>query len=104
MDFILKNAVSITEASPVPYIKSAKLSGKLFDVTETNGLISGVNTDFLVDHEEPKEALALIREEWNWPLGDLPDGHEFLLILQSKSRRSRSRSLSRSGATMAVSS
>ncbi|KAK6843397.1 hypothetical protein PG987_004257 [Apiospora arundinis] len=104
MDFILKNAVSITEVSPIPYIKNTKLSGKLFDVKETNGLISGVNTDFLVDHEEPKEALALIREEWNWPLGDLPDGHKFLLILQGKSRRSRSRSLSRFGATTAASS
>ncbi|KAK8066834.1 Acyl-CoA N-acyltransferase [Apiospora hydei] len=103
LDFIRQNAALITKASPIPYIKSTKLSGELFDVGETNGLKSGVDTDFFVDHEEPQEALAEIRKDWKWPLGDLPDGHEFLLILQGKSRRSRSRSLPRAGPKTAVS-
>ncbi len=79
-------------SSPIPYIREAELCGHLFD-SESEGIVSGVNTHFLVDHEEPLEALSLVREIWEWPLGDLPDGHEYLLILPARSRRSRSRSL-----------
>lgn len=90
------------KSSPIPYVRDAKLSRGLLnpDVPhDPHDIISGVNTQFLVDHGEPLEALDLVRESWNWPLGELPDGYEFLLIVPVKPRRPRSRSLSRTKAT-----
>jgi hypothetical protein len=78
--------------SPIPYIRDAELCGTIFDADDTSGIVSGVNTNFFVDHTEPLEALAVVEDEWQWPLGKLPDGHEYLLILPAKQRRSRSRS------------
>jgi hypothetical protein len=83
------------EASPIPYIKNAKLCGTLFSPQDSTSIVSGVDTDFFVDHEEPLDALTMVRQYWEWPLGDLPDGHEFLLVLRGKSRRSRSASSTR---------
>lgn len=83
------------QASPIPYIREAKLRGALFEPEDSTGLVCGVNTQFFVDHEEPIEALKMVQETWEWPLGDLLDGHEFLLILPGKHRRFRSRSSSK---------
>ena len=79
------------KASPVQYVQNAVLKGTIFDKQDSTGLVSGVDSGFYVDHAEPLEALDYIRQEY-WPLGDLPDGHEFLLLLHP--RRSRSRSSS----------
>jgi hypothetical protein len=79
--------------SPIAYVKDARLCGSLFSSDEAKGLISGVDSSFFVDHDEPLEALTWLRENRAWPLGDLPDGHEFLLLFEI-SRRRRSRSLS----------
>ena len=87
------NAQSIVKASPVGYIRDAKLRGSLFNSEDSSGLVSSVDTGFFVDHEEPLQALAWVRESMDWPLGELLDGYEFILILQA-SRRSRSRSSS----------
>ncbi|KAI1739674.1 hypothetical protein F4680DRAFT_421165 [Xylaria scruposa] len=94
LDFIAKNAGSIMKASPVLYIRDSRLRGALFDDKDSTGLVSGVDTEFLVDHDEPLEALNKVRELWDWPLGELPDGHEYLLIIQGKHRRPSSGSLS----------
>jgi hypothetical protein len=87
------DAESIMKASPVSYVRNAKLRGKLFDSEDTSGLVSSVDTGFFVDHEEPLQALEWVRERRDWPLGELLDGHEFILILQA-TRRSQSRSSS----------
>lgn len=50
----------------------------------TSGIVSCVYTNFWVDHTEPLEALGRVRETTNWPLGDLHDGHEFLLIIEAR--------------------
>ena len=84
LDFIKTNTKAILEASPVSYIKDAKLSGNLFDSKDPKG--SCVNTEFFVDHEEPLKVLETIRQSWQWPLGDLPEGHEYLLVLPAKRR------------------
>jgi hypothetical protein len=84
------------QVSPVAYIRAAKLRGELFeaeDTKDTKGLLASVDTRFFVDHAEPLEALGCARESMEWPLGELLDGHEFVLILEAK-RRSRSRSSS----------
>ena len=95
LDFIKANADAVMRASPIPYIRDANLSGTLFDSRDSSGLVSGVNTAFFVDHEEPLEALKMVKEVWQWPLGDLPDGHEYLLVLPAQHRRSRSISSTR---------
>ena len=90
LEFMKDNAQSIMKASPVGYVRDAKLRGRLFDSEDTSGPVSSVDTGFFVDHEQPLEALAWVRESMDWPLGELFDGYEFLLILEAK-RRSRSR-------------
>ncbi|TQV94671.1 ankyrin repeat-containing protein [Cordyceps javanica] len=92
LDFITKNALGVMQVSPITYIRDAKLCGTIFDGNDSTGLVSGVNTSFFVDHEEPLNALEIIRESLQWPLGDLPDGYEYLLIVPAKARRSRFRS------------
>lgn len=95
------HARNIIAASPIAYVRDAKLCGTLFDPsgataetdTNTDGLVSGVDTEFFVDHKEALSALAWLRKHELWSLGDLPDGHEFLLVFES-TRYRRSRSLS----------
>ena len=96
LGFIKEHAEKIMKASPIRYIKDAKLSGSLFNPEDASGLVSNVNTGFWVDHTEPLEALAWVRDMVDWPLGELHDGHEFLLVLEVRRRtRTRSRSTSR---------
>lgn len=96
LDFIRKHAEAIMKASPVSYISNARLHGSLFDPEDISGLVSAVFSDFFVDHTEPLEALAWVQEELDWKLGELHDGHEFILIVEPRHRsRSRSRSASR---------
>jgi hypothetical protein len=84
-------------ASPILYVRTARLCGSLFNPEDTSGLVSSVDTSFFVDHTEPLEALVWVREEFEWPLGELSDGHEFLLILEGRRRgRSKVRSSPRS--------
>ncbi|EFW14307.1 hypothetical protein D8B26_007052 [Coccidioides posadasii str. Silveira] len=92
LNFIAENAEAIMKVSPISYVREAKLCGSLFEPEDPTGLICGVNTGFFVDHEEPLEALKMVKETWVWPFGDLLDGHEYLLVLPAKHRRSRSRS------------
>lgn len=72
------------------------MRGTLFDSNDVTGLVCGVNTGFFVDHSERLTALNIFWENWNWPLRDLPDGHEFLLVLPVQRRRSQPHSTSAS--------
>jgi hypothetical protein len=84
------------KAFPIRYFKDAKLGGSLFNPEDASGLGSSIDTGLWVDHTEPLEALAWARNVVDWPLGELHDGHEFLLVLGVRRRtRSRSRSTSR---------
>lgn len=91
LGFIGDHAEGIMKASPISYVKDAELRGSLFGTEGTDGAVSCVDTDFFVDHTEPLEALALVRETVDWPLGELLDGHEYILILEAR-RRARSTS------------
>ncbi|KAI2628520.1 hypothetical protein GGR54DRAFT_628424 [Hypoxylon sp. NC1633] len=88
LDFIASNAESIMKASPISYVRDAKLCGSIFDAKDSTGLVSGADSNFFIDHREPLEALRVVREVWNWPLGELLDGHEYVLIMQAIHRRS----------------
>lgn len=79
--FIRENASSVISASPISYIRDAKLCGSVFDPDDASGLVSGVDTAFFVDHEEPVKVLTAVRQNGMWPLGDLLEGHEYLLII-----------------------
>lgn len=96
--FISENANIVMKESAIEYVRNAELCGNLFDPDDTSGVVSSVCTHFFVDHAEPLEALKWVRQGLSWPLGELLDGHEFLLIIETRLRsRSRSRSASRSG-------
>lgn len=41
-----------------------------------------------VDHQGPLEVVRAVQVIWDWPLGELLDGHENLLIVAAKRRRS----------------
>jgi hypothetical protein len=100
VSFIRDNAEAVTKVSPISYVRDAELRGSLFDPEDTSGVISSVYTNFFVDHTEPLEALAWVQEGLDWPLGELLDGYEFLLMTEVRRRdRSRSRSalISQSG-------
>ncbi len=92
LQFIHDYAARILEASPVDYLKQAKLRGSCFDPdSDSDGTISCVDTQFFVDHTEPLQALE-IAEEGGWPLGKLLDGHEFILVgCRKLTARKRSR-------------
>lgn len=89
LNFAKEHAEAIMKVSPVRYVANAKLCGTLFNNNDTSGMISGVDTGFYVDHEEPLEALQWLRQFMEWPLGDLLDGHEFLLVIPARRIKSR---------------
>jgi hypothetical protein len=98
LDFARDHAAGVMEASPIKYIKDSRVCGTLFDSKDISGMVSGVDSNFFVDHEEPLEALAWLQEDGSWPLGDLKDGHEFLFLVdRPRRRRSRPASLRRPG-------
>ncbi|OIW24954.1 hypothetical protein CONLIGDRAFT_622386 [Coniochaeta ligniaria NRRL 30616] len=59
LEFIREHAATVMRSSPIPYVRDAELSGVLFDPGALEGIVSGVNTHFLVDHQEPLKR--------NWP-------------------------------------
>ena len=83
LNFIRDHAEGIIAASPISYVKDAKLRGRLFESNDPSSIVSCVDTNFFVDHTEPLEALTWVREHRDWPLGELIDGHEFLLIFEA---------------------
>ncbi|OBT55413.1 hypothetical protein VE04_03610 [Pseudogymnoascus sp. 24MN13] len=87
LDFIRTEADAVMKSSPIVYVRDAKLCGTIFDPNDSTGLVSGVNTSFFVSHDEPLEALEVVRGAYKWPLGELSDGCEYLLVLQVKRRR-----------------
>lgn len=82
------------EASLIGYAKDAKPCSSVFSPRDTSGLVLCVDSEFFFDPTEPLKALEYVRWWMNLPLGDLFDGHEFLLILEAR-RGFRSRSAGR---------
>jgi len=80
-NFIAQHAKEIFDVTPIEYLKDIKLRGELFEDNCTSGAVSCVNTEFYVDHAEPLDALGVYKQTTGWCLGELPDGHEFLIIL-----------------------
>jgi hypothetical protein len=69
----------------VNYLKHAKLRGSLFEeVPSQPKAVCCVDTGFFVDHAELEEVLNSVRRSWDgWSFGDLPEGHELLIIVKA---------------------
>ncbi len=83
------HARAIMDSCPVQYVKEAKLHGSLFGEVD-DGSVSCADTQFWVDHEEPLKALDAVRAKGiAWPFGELPEGHEFLVLVKARGKDSR---------------
>jgi len=84
------HARKVMDSCPVGYVKEAKLRGTLFGGDDEDGSVSCADTRFWVDHEEPLEALRILRERGTvWQFGDLLDGHEFIVLVKGKGANQR---------------
>lgn len=82
-----RHARAVMSTCPVGYVKEAKLQGALFDDNIKDGTVSCADTQFWVDHKEPLRALESVKEKgFAWPFGELPDGHEFLVLLKGQGK------------------
>ncbi|CZT02215.1 uncharacterized protein RAG0_09474 [Rhynchosporium agropyri] len=83
LDTMKFDAREILASCPVKYVREAELYGALFEDSPVDGRVSCADTQFWVDHQEPDAALKIIeRRGILWPLGHLPEGHEYLLIVK----------------------
>lgn len=82
LDMVREHAAGVMAASPVTYVREAKLQGTLFGRDHAEGICCA-DTQFWVDHEVPLAALAAVKERGvAWPFGHLPDGCEFLVLIE----------------------
>ncbi|THW46452.1 hypothetical protein D6D21_03907 [Aureobasidium pullulans] len=74
---------TIMASCPIDYVRTARLRGSAFESNVHDGTISCADTKFFVDHAEPHAALDALRDKGiKWPLGRLPEGHEFLAFVE----------------------
>ncbi|KAF2455831.1 hypothetical protein BDY21DRAFT_348818 [Lineolata rhizophorae] len=82
---IRDHAELILAASPIGYLKSARLHGSLFNAGVVDGSVSSADTHFFVDHAEPRQALEGVKGRLaplEWPFGELMECHEFVVIVK----------------------
>lgn len=79
--FIGANAPRVLASSTVGYIKTAELRGTAFGDARDPAVVSSVFTNFYVSHVEPLDILETYIARSNWSLGELLEGHEFLIIV-----------------------
>ena len=83
LDMAKQHGHAIMASSPVNYVKSAAPKGTLFNHVVQDGSVCCAFTDFWVDHKEPLEVLQSVKAKGvEWPLGELPEGCEFLVIVK----------------------
>lgn len=85
LSFVREHAGSVMDGSPVGYVRNAVPRGIIFDGDDSSGLVCGADSEFFVDRTEPLKVLESVRRDF-WPLGELPAGHEFLLLLRPARR------------------
>lgn len=73
------SAAPMFNKSPIYYLKNAELRGKVFDDEDDTGLTCGIDTNSYIDNTKSRELVSK-RLGQDWPFGDLPDGHEYLLF------------------------
>lgn len=75
-----EHGAGIMAASPVKYVRDAKLKGSIFGIDD--GTVCCADTNFWVDHAEPLAILAEVKNKVTWPFGELPEGCEFLVLVK----------------------
>jgi hypothetical protein len=88
VELIKEHARGAMDASPVDYVRSAALGGSLF-VPEDSTAVSCAFTDFWVDHGEPSAVLEEVRKTRYWPLGENPEGIEYLVLIKANQDASK---------------
>lgn len=68
-------------ASPVKYVRNMELHGSLFEDKCLSGAVSSVFTNLYFDHTNLFITFPRDQSPRPWPLGDLLEGHEFLIIM-----------------------
>lgn len=90
LDFIAQHGSACLRAVGVPYVNETMFFGSVFGLPDMDpspnapNLVSLVHTRF---HTEPEWCMRILQEEKKergWRLGDLPEGHEFFLVLRKK--------------------
>lgn len=72
-------------ASPVDYVRSARLNGSVFDKSYD---VCYDSTNFRVDQKEPREVLESVVEKGRgFRLGQLPYGCEYLAVVDGEEGR-----------------
>ena len=89
LDFIRDHAEKVLKSTTVAYLKTVRLRGSLFQKVFDAGVVLSVFTNFFVDHKEPLAALCGFEEKGEWCLGELLDGHEYLVILSVPTEAAR---------------
>lgn len=79
-DVVREHGADIMAASPVKYVREAKLKGSVFGIED--GTVCCADTNFWVDHTEPLDILAEVKKKVIWPFGELPEGCEFLALFK----------------------
>jgi hypothetical protein len=86
---IEKHAHDVMDASPVEYVKTAELNGSLFEqqtcfgrIESTGNAVSCAFTKFWVDHKKPDAVLEEVRKTRHWPLGENPEGCEYVVLIK----------------------
>lgn len=83
LDFTHIWACRVMPSCPIAYVRTAQVHEKVISDTKGDANASVAFTDFHVDHNEPEEALDIVRRDGlPWPFGRLPEGHEFLALTQ----------------------
>lgn len=87
------SAQEVMASCPVQYVRDAKVRGTLFESPceqkdgSTEGAVSCADTGFWIDHSEPEKALKILEEKGvKWRLGSLPEGCEFLVLVEVRHR------------------
>lgn len=84
LEMTKRYARAVMDSCPVGYVKEGKLRGTLFSGDSKDGIVSCADTQFWVDHEEPLQALKSVKEKGLvWPFGELPDVHEYLVLVKA---------------------
>ena len=83
LDFIRQRAREIVTGSPVRYIQYGALHGSLFNAMVNDTTVSSIDTSFFIDLTEPLKTLEIVQRRNGWPLGELLEGHEFLLVIEN---------------------
>jgi len=79
-DFIGQHVKDIFSVTPIEYLKNIKLHGSLLEDSPPD-IVSSIYAEFIVDRKESLEAFQGIQGCKALVLGNLLDGHEFLINL-----------------------